>query len=145
MTYIFNIILCVSIMYSFLSLSILLKLLKHVTLIVFENYIECKTKHLFLIKKSSKTIWWKNSDMAEKEHWWREESITADPKEEDPVSDDSKKTLLLRTLKSILSMRKLKRNLITVKPKDNAINEDPQDLQDPQWFLRRKLTLLAFW
>ena len=32
----------------------------------------------------------KNSDMAEKEHWWREESITADPKEEDPTTEDSK-------------------------------------------------------
>ena len=46
-------------------------------------------KHLFLIK-SSNTIWSKNSDMVEKEHWWREESITMDPKEEDPISEDSK-------------------------------------------------------
>ena len=86
----------------------------------------------------------KNSDMAEKEHWWREESITAYPKEEDPISEDSKKTLSLRTLKRILSMRNLKRTLITVKPKDNAINGDPQELQDPQWLLRRKLTLFGF-
>ena len=35
----------------------------------------------------------KNSDMAEKEHWCREESITAYPKEEDPISEDSKKTI----------------------------------------------------
>ena len=35
----------------------------------------------------------KNSDMAEKEHWWREESITAYPKEEDPISEDSNKTI----------------------------------------------------
>ena len=86
----------------------------------------------------------KNSDMVEKEHWWREESITACPKEEDPISEDSKKTLSLRTLKRILSMRNLKRTLITVKPKDNAINGDPQELQDPQWLLRRKLTLFGF-
>ena len=46
-----------------------------------------------------------NSDMVEKEHWWREESVTADPKEEDPISEDSKKILSLRTLKRILSMR----------------------------------------
>ena len=30
--------------------------------------------------------------MAKKEHWWREEPITADPEEEDPMSEDSKKT-----------------------------------------------------
>ena len=82
--------------------------------------------------------------MAEKEHWWREESITAYPKEEDPISEDSKKTLSLRTLKRILSMRNLKRTLITVKPKDNAINEDPQELQNPRWLLCRKLTLFGF-
>ena len=86
----------------------------------------------------------KNIDMEEKEHWWREKSITAYPKEEDPISEDSKKTLSLRTLKRILSMRNLKRTLITVKPKDNAINGDPQELQDPQWLLRRKLTLFGF-
>ena len=39
---------CIS---SFFSLSVLLKLLKHVKLIVFDNSNECKTKHLFLIKK----------------------------------------------------------------------------------------------
>ena len=38
---------------SFFSLSVLLKLLKQVKLITFENYNECKTKHL---KKSSNTI-----------------------------------------------------------------------------------------
>ena len=87
----------------------------------------------------------KNSDMAEKEHdWWREESITAYPKEEDPISEDSEKTLSLRTLKRILSNRNLVWTLITVKPKDNAINGDPQELQDPQWVLLRKLTLYGF-
>ena len=80
----------------------------------------------------------KNSDMAEKEHWRREESITADLEEEDPISEDSKKTLPLRALKRILSVRNLKRTLITVKPKDNASNEDPQELQDPQWLLRHE-------
>ena len=49
-----------------------------------------------------------------------------DIKEEDPISEDSKKTLSLRTLKRILTMRNLKRTFITVKPKDNAINRDPQ-------------------
>ena len=74
----------------------------------------------------------KNRDMVEKGHWWREESVTADLVEEDPISVDSKKTLSLRTLKRILSVRNLKSTLITVKPKENAINEDPQELQDPQ-------------
>ena len=31
-----------------------------------------------------------------------------------------------------------------MKPKDNAINEDPQELQDPQWLSRRKLTPFGF-
>ena len=35
----------------FFSLTVLLKLLKHVKLIIFENYNKCKTKHLFSIKK----------------------------------------------------------------------------------------------
>ena len=82
--------------------------------------------------------------MAGKEHWWRKESVTADPEEEDPISEHSKKTLSLRTLKKILSMRNLKRTLTTVKPKDNTINEDTQELQDPQWLLRRKLPLSGF-
>ena len=41
-------------------------------------------------------------------------------------------------------MKNLKRTLITVKPKDKAINEDAQELQDPQRFLRRKFTLFGF-
>ena len=85
----------------------------------------------------------KKSHMAEKEHWWREESVFADPDEEDPISEYSNKTLSLRILKRILSMRNLKGTFITVKPKDNVLNEDPQELQDPQWFLRRKLTLFG--
>ena len=52
----------------------------------------------------------KNSDMAEKEHdWWREESITAYPKEEDPISQNTKKTLSLKD------------------PKENPFNEDPRE------------------
>ena len=82
--------------------------------------------------------------MAEREHWWREESITADPEEEDPFSEDSKKTLSLRILKKILSKRNLKRTFITAKPEDKVISEDPQELQDSQWLLRRKLTLFCF-
>ena len=39
-------------MYFFIfSVTVLLKLLKHVKLIILENFNECKTKHLFLIKK----------------------------------------------------------------------------------------------
>ena len=33
---------------------------------------------------------------------------------------------------------------ITMKPKDNSTNEDPQELQDPQWLLSRKLTVFGF-
>ena len=80
-------------------------------LIIFENYNECKIKHLFLIKKLVTRFDKKNNEMAEKELWWREESITAYPKEEDPISEDSKKTLSLRTLKRILSIRNLKTTL----------------------------------
>ena len=67
----------------------MLKLLKHVKLIVFDNYNECKTKHLFLIKKVVTRFDKTNRDMAEKDHWWREESITADAKE-NPINDKSK-------------------------------------------------------
>ena len=97
-----------------------------------------------MIKRVVTRIDKKNSDTAEKEHWCREKSVTANPKEGDLISEDSKKTLSLRTIKRILSMRNIKRTLITVKPKDNAINDDPQELQDPQWLLRRKLTLFGF-
>ena len=55
-----------------------------------------------------------------------------DPELEDPISEDSKKTLSLTTLKRILSMRNLKIALIIVKPRDNAINGDPQELQVSQ-------------
>ena len=125
----------------FFSLSVLLKLLKHVKLIVFENYNECKTKR-FWWKKVVTQFDKKNSDMAGKEHWWREKTITVDPEEEDLISEDSKKTL--NTLKRILLMRNLKKTLVTVRPKDNAINEKPQELHNSQWPLRRKLTLFGF-
>ena len=72
----------------------------------------------------------------------REESITADSKE-DPVTEDSKRALSMRTLKRILSMKNLKR-ILSLSPTDNSINVDPQELQDPQWLLRRKLTLFGF-
>ena len=84
MTYIFNMILCDSVMYVFLHflLSVLLKLLKHVKVINFENYkISVPDKKKVVTRFDKK----KNSDMAEKEHWWREESINADPEVEDPL------------------------------------------------------------
>ena len=62
----------------------------------------------FWLKKVVTRFDKKNNDMAEKEHWWRGESITVCPKEDDPISEDSKKALSLRTLKRILSMRNLK-------------------------------------
>ena len=74
MTYIFNIILCVSIMYFFIfSRSVLVKLLKHAKLIVFENFNEFKTKHLFLIKKvvtrfDKKIVTWQKKGIDEKKN-----------------------------------------------------------------------------
>ena len=69
MTYIFNIILCVSIMYFFyfFAISFAEVIIKHVKVIILENYSECKTKHV-LIKKVVTRFDKKNSDMAEKEH-----------------------------------------------------------------------------
>ena len=60
-----NIILCVSIMYFFAS--VLLKLLKYVKLIVFENYMNAK-QNMFLIKKLVTQFDERKSDMTEKEH-----------------------------------------------------------------------------
>ena len=138
MTYISHIIRFVSIVhfFSFFAIS-LLELLKHVKLVAFENYNECKTKHLFLFKKVVTRFDKKISYSIGEENnlsLWKE----------DPISEDSKKTLSLRTLKRILSMRNLKRTLITVKTKDSAIHEDHQELQDPRWLLGRKLTLFGF-
>ena len=48
-------------------------------------------QNMFLIKKLVTQFDGRKSDMTEKEHWGREESITVYPKEEDPISDDSKK------------------------------------------------------
>ena len=73
---------------------------------------------------------------------WREKSI--DEEKNLLLWTLKKKTRSLRTLKRILSMRNPKRTLITVKPKGNAIDGDPQEFQDPQWLLRRKLTLCSF-
>ena len=113
MTYISHIILFVSIVhfFSFFAIS-LLELLKHV-------------KHLFLFKKVVTRFDKKISYSIGEENnlsLWKE----------DPISEDSKKTLSLRTLKRILSMRNLKRTLITVKTKDSAIHEDHQEIQDPR-------------
>ena len=59
-------------------------------------------------------------------HWGLiENSIIEDPKE-NPVNE------------------KPKEDIITVTPIDNSINKDPQELQDPQWLMRHKLTLFGF-
>ena len=50
--------------------------------------------------------------MAEKEHWWREEPITAYPKEENSITEEPKE------------------NPINEKPKVDR-NEAPHELQDP--------------
>ena len=52
-----------------------------------------------------------------------------DSKEEDPVSEDSKKTLSLKILKRIFSMRNLQRTLIIGKPIDNAVSQDPRSFR----------------
>ena len=104
MTYVFNIILCVSIMFSsFFYLSVWLQLLKHAKLIVFGNYNECKTKHLFLIKQVVTRFDKKNSDMAEK---------SIDEEKNLLLQTLKKKTQSLRTLKRILSMRNLRRTFV---------------------------------
>ena len=61
-------------------------------------------QNIYFDKKSSNTI---NSNMAEKEHWWREESIIAYPKEE--------------------GLKGLKEDPITEDPKENPINEKPKE------------------
>ena len=77
--------------FSFFSLSVLLKLLKHVKLIIFENYSGCKTKNLFLIKKVVTRFDKKIATL------WKK-------------SIDEEKNLLLRTLKKkTLSLRTQKR------------------------------------
>ena len=115
----------VSISSFILSRSVLLKLLKHVKLIVFD-------------KKKKK----KNSDMAEKEHWWPKRRIyycgpwrrlrtqRGHPNTEEPKGNPINE--------------KCKEGIITVTPIDNTINEDSQELQGPQGFLRRELTLFGF-
>ena len=65
--------------------------IKHVKLIIFENYNECKTKHLFLIKKVV-------TRFDKKIATWRKKSI------------DEEKNLLLRALKKkTLSLRTQRR------------------------------------
>ena len=82
--------LCISSFFFIFFASVLLKLLKHVKLIIFENYNECKTKHVFDKKKVVKRD--------DKKATWRKESI------------DEEKNLLLRTLKKkTLSLRTQRR------------------------------------
>ena len=71
MTYIFNMILCDSVMYVFLHflLSVLLKLLKHVKVINFENYkisVPDKKKVVTRFDKKKIAIWRKKSIDEEK-------------------------------------------------------------------------------
>ena len=78
MTYIFNIIICLyhASISSFFSLSVLLKLLKHVKLIVKYN-----TKIVTRFNKNVATCHKKSTDDP------REESITDNP-EKDPITED---------------------------------------------------------
>ena len=85
MTYISHIILCISIVHFFSFLAIiLLQLLKHVKLVVFENYNECKRKHLFLFKKVVTRFEKKISYSVGEENnlsLWKEDPISENPKE----------------------------------------------------------------
>ena len=96
-----------------------------------------KKKLLALFDKKRAT-WWKKTidDPREESNYcgpWRnlyqwglkEDLITEGPKE-NPINENPKA------------------NPITVTPIDNSINEDPRELQDPQWLLRSKLTLFGF-
>ena len=127
MTYIFNTILCVSIMYVFIFFAIsFAEVIKYVKLITFENYNGFKRKHLFSIKNVVKRF---NKKMTA----WRKKSI--DEEKNLLLRTLKKKTLSLRTLSRILLMRNLKRTLITVKPEDSAINGDLQELQSNSFWL----------
>ena len=127
MTYIFNTILCVSIMYVFIFFAIsFVEVIKYVKLITFENYNGFKRKHLFSIKNVVKRF---NKKMTA----WRKKSI--DEEKNLLLRTLKKKSLSLRTLSRILLMRNLKRTLITVKPEDSAINGDLQELQSNSFWL----------
>ena len=123
------------------SLSVWLKLLKHIKLTVFESIMNVNKTSVFDKKARFDK---KNSDMAEKEHWWpkrgiyycghwrrlyhwelKENPITEDPKE-NPINE------------------KHKEDTITLTPIDNSINEDIQELQDLQWLLLCKLIFFSF-
>ena len=87
--------------------------IKYVKLIIFENYNECKTKHLFLIKKVV-------TRFDKKIVTWRKKSI------------DEEKNLLLRILKKkTLYPWGLKEDPITEDPKENPFNEKPKE--DPYY------------
>ena len=107
---------CISL---FFWLSVLLKLLKHIKLIVFENWWMQNRTSVF----DKRIATWQKKNIDE------EKNILLQTLQR-TIFVDSKKALSLRTLEKILSIRNLKRTLITVKPKDNVINEDPQELQD---------------
>ena len=96
------------------------------------------------VTKNVKLFLIKNSNMAEKEHWWSKRRIYyCEPcrrlchwgLKEDPVTEDPKENPF---------NEKSKEDIITVTTVDNFINEDPQELQDPQWLLRLKLFLFSF-
>ena len=58
----------------------------------------------------------KNMDMVEKQHWWRQESITLRPEEEYPIS------LSL----SLSCLCGLKEDPITEDPRENPFNDKPK-------------------
>ena len=77
--------------FSFFAI-ILLELLKHVKLVVFENFNECKAKHLFLFKKVVTRFDKKISYSIGEENnlsLWKEDPISENPKE-NPVNEKAK-------------------------------------------------------
>ena len=114
-----------------------------ISFIAFENIKNVK-QNLFLIKKiiaaqfNKRIATWRKKSIDSP----REEFITADPEEdyhwglkENPITEDPKENPITK---------KPKADTITVILSDNSINEDPHELQDPQWLLRSKWTLFGF-
>ena len=110
-------------------------------------YFTLKTKHLFLIKKNIyiyNTFWKENRDVAGKEHWWPKRRIFYCGPWRRPYYWEIKKDLITEDPKENLINEKSIEDTITVTPIDSPINKDSQDLHDPQWLLRYKLTLFDF-
>ena len=119
---------------------------------------QCKTEHLFLVKKSDDTFWQKSTGIPEKEDWWPKRGIyhggsfrkAYHPElKEDPITKKSKKPNHWEThcvkkffwseYRKIQTRRKLCIcTLFTHWPKESTITEDPHGFYDLQWLLHWK-------